>query len=270
MTTTAPTPAPSSALRTILLLVGSLVLVGIVGVIIVSVVSNANRTDASGEETFDESFDQVTVNVEVSDVVVEYADVDEATVTFDQNDSNRNMDFEAEVNGDELEVRVTDQWAGFWLPFGNTGSPRLTITLPESLEKLDLRVKNDVGDVVVDGEYGELDLSSSVGDIRLEGSAVRADLESSVGDITARDYSVDDELQITSSTGEVTLTLDAVPSTLDVRSSVGDQNITVPDGSYRIETETSVGDVDIRVDNDQDADTYLRLETSVGDITVRS
>lgn len=268
MTTTAP--APSNPLRTILLVLGSIVLLGIIAVVIVSVVSNANRRDASDELTFDDSLDSVTVNVEVSDVVIEYDNVDEATVTFEQNDARRNMNFDAEVVGGELKVRVEDRWAGFWLPFGSMGSPRLTVILPESAEGVDLDVQSDVGDVAIEGEYGVVEFDSNVGDLRLEGSATRAEIETSVGDITVRRYSVDEELVIDSSTGDVTLDLDSVPSKLDVSSNVGDQDVTLPTGSYRVETETSVGEVSMSVDNDNDSDTLLRFETSVGDITVRN
>lgn len=268
MTTTSP--APASPLRIILLVVGSVLLVGIIAYLIIAVVGNANRTDASDEVTISESFEEVVIDVEVADVVVEYADVDEATVAFRQNSSNRTFEFSAEVVGSSLEVNVDDHWGGFWLPFGSQSSPRVTVTLPESLETVDLDVESGVGDVTLDGDFGEVEFSSGVGDLRLEGSATRAEVETSVGDITARRYSVDGDFFVVSSTGDVTISLDAVPAKLDVRSNVGDQDITLPEGRYAVETETGVGDVSIGVDNDSDADTLLRFESSVGNITVRN
>ena len=270
MTTTTPAPAQQNTLRTILLVVGSVVLVAIIGYLVIAVVTNANRSDASREVEFSESFDDVSVDVGVADVVVEYADVDDATVAFRQNDANRTFDFDAELVGSTLEVRVTDRWSGFWLPFGNQSSPTVIITLPESLEELDIEVESGVGDVALEGAFGEVDLGSGVGDVRLEGSALEADVETSVGDITARNFSVEGEFTVVSSTGDVTLSLDEVPAALDVTSNVGDQTITLPRGSYRVETETGVGDLTISVDNDSDADTLLRFESSVGDITVRN
>jgi len=268
MTTTSP--APASPLRTILLVIGSVLLVGIVAYLVIGVVGNANRTDASDDVTISESFDEVVVDVEVADVVVEYADVDEATVVFRQNSSNRSFQFSAEVVGSSLEVNLDEHWGGFWMPFGNQTSPRVTVTLPESLEALDLDVESGVGDATLDGDFGEVEFSSGVGDLRLEGSATRAEVETSVGDITARRYSVEGDFVVISSTGDVTLSLDTVPATLDVRSNVGDQDITLPKGRYAVETETGVGEVSVAVDNDRDADTLLRFESSVGDITIRN
>ena len=272
MTTTTPTPAPTqpNTLRTVLLVVGSVVLVAIIGYLVIAVVATANRSDASREVEISESFDDVSVDVGVADVVIEYADVADATVDFRQNDARRTFDFDADLVGSTLEVRVTDKWSGFWLPFGNQSAPVVTITLPESLEELDIEVESGVGDVALEGAFGDVDLGSGVGDIRLEGSATEADIETSVGDITARDFSVEGALTVTSSTGDVTLSLEDVPESLEVSSNVGDQNITIPDGSYRVETESGVGDISIAVDNDSDASTLLRFTSSVGDITVRN
>lgn len=268
MTTTPP--AAASPLRTILLVIGSVVLVGIAGYLVVAVIANGNRTDASREVEFTETIENVTIDVGVADVVVEYDDVDEATVSFRQNDSRRTFEFDADVNGGTLEVHVVDRWAGFWLPFGSQQSPVVTVTLPESLEQLDLDIDSGVGDIALDGAFGDIELTSGVGDLRLEGSAIDVDIETSVGDVTARDLSVEGDLVVESSTGDVTLSLETVPALLDVRSNVGDQAITLPEGRYRVETETGVGDLNIRVDNDSDADTLLRFESSVGDITVRN
>lgn len=270
MTTTAPAPAQPKTLRTVLLVVGSVVLVAIIGYLIIAVAATANRSDASREVEFSESFDAVSVDVGVADVVVEYDDVSEATVAFRQNDARRSYQFDAELDGSTLEVRVVDRWSGFWLPFGNQSAPVVTITLPESLEELDIEVESGVGDVRLEGAFGEVDLGSGVGDLRLEGSADVADIESSVGDITARDFSVSGDLTVSSSTGDVTLALDEVPASLTVTSKVGDQTISLPKGDYRVETETGVGDLNLAIDNDSDADTLLRFESSVGDITVRN
>jgi len=270
MTTTTPAPTRPNALRTVLLVIGSVVLVGIIAYLVIAVVATASRSDASRQVEFSESFDEVSVDVGVSDVVIEYDDVREATVAFRQNDARRTFEFDAQLVGSTLEVRVNDRWSGFWLPFGNQSAPVVVITLPESLELLDIEVESGVGDVALDGAFGEVDLGSGVGDVRLEGSATEADIETSVGDITAKQFTVDGELTVVSSTGDVTLSLDEVPSSLDVSSNVGDQTITLPKGTYRVETETGVGDLTISVDNDSDADTVLRFTSSVGDITVRN
>jgi hypothetical protein len=250
--------------------IGSVLLVGAIGYIVITAIGSASRADASREITLDETFDEVDVTVEVVDVIVEYAAVDETVLTFAQNDDRRDMTFDAEVSGSTLHVSVVDHGIGWWMPFDFNDSPRLTVTLPEALEGVDLTMDSDVGDVTLNGTFGEVDFTGNVGDLHLEGSADRADIETTVGDIGAKNYSVTGELTISSNTGDVTLELDTVPTALDVTSNVGDQNITIPRGSYRIDTSTNVGEMRVEADNDSDSDTVLRFETTVGDITVRN
>src|SRR4051812_45485209 len=101
MTTTAPAPAPPqrNQLRTVLLVVGSVLLVGIVAYLVIAVVGNATRSDASREVEITESFDDISVEVGVADVVVEYESVSDAVVSFRQNGSTRTFDFDAKLVG---------------------------------------------------------------------------------------------------------------------------------------------------------------------------
>jgi hypothetical protein len=239
-----PAPRPST-LRRVLLTVGSIIVIGSLVYLVVAVVSAANRADASREVTIDTAFDTISITSEVADVTLQFGDVGETLVAFEQRGANRNMAFEAATAGGTLTAAVVEHGATPWF-FGDVSqSPHLTITIPDSLagRALTIMLETDVGDVVLDGEFGDIDIVTTAGDVRLDGSAARVGIETTVGDVT-------------------------VPSRLDVTSTVGDVGVRLPSGDYRIDTSTNVGDVTIDAESDPDADTILRLETTTGDITV--
>jgi hypothetical protein len=114
--------------------------------------------------------------------------------------------------------------------------------------------ENSVGDVVLDGVDGAIDVEASVGEI--EGENLRATstaVEASVGSV---------RLEYAEVRGDITVTADT-----------GDVEILVPnDGTtYDIEFEAGVGSQDIDIDTSasQDADYVITVNTSVGDLTVR-
>jgi hypothetical protein len=264
-----PTPAPST-LRRVLLTVGSIIVIGVLVYLVVAVVSAANRPDASRDVTIDTAFDTISITSEVADVTLRFGDVRETLVTFEQRGANRNMSFDAAATGGTLTVAVVEHGAAPWF-FGDVSqSPRLTVTLPDSFagRELTVALETDVGDVVLDGDFGDIDTVSTAGDIRLDGSATRVGVETTAGDITAPRLSVQGEVSINTTVGEANLSLTTVPSRLDITSTVGDIDVRLPSGDYRIDTATNVGDVTIDAESDPDADTILRLETTTGDITV--
>jgi hypothetical protein len=263
------TPGPST-LRRVLLTVGSIIVIGLLVYLVVAVVSAANRTDASRDVTIDTTFDTISITSEVADVTLRFGDVRETLVAFDQRGANRNMSFEAAAAGGTLTAAVVEHGATPWF-FGDVSeSPRLTVTIPDSVAARALTVvlETDVGDVVLDGEFGDIDIVTTAGDVRLDGSAMRAGVETTAGDITAHRWSVPGEVSIDTTAGEADLSLTAVPSGLDITTTVGDVGVRLPSGDYRIDTSTNAGDVTINAENDPDADAILRIETTIGDITV--
>lgn len=262
--------APRSPLRTALLIGGSVAIVALLAFLVVAVVSAANRADASREVTIDTSFDTLAITSEVADVRVSFGDVAKATVAFEQRGANRNMSFEAETAGATLTVAVAEHGSAPFF-FGDVGaSPRLVVTLPASIagRGLDLTLDADIGDVVLDGEFGEVDVVTTVGDLRLSGSAERVDLETTVGEVTLDDADIAGDVVIGTTTGSAGVRLAAVPGRLDVVTTVGDIDLSLPSGEYRIDTSTNIGDVEVNVPDSPGADTIVRAETTTGDITI--
>jgi hypothetical protein len=265
-----PSTSPPSTLRRVLLTVGSIVVIGALAYLVVAVVSAANRQDASRDVTIDTPFDTISITSEVADVTLQFGDVVETLVAFEQRGANRNMSFDAATAGGTLTVAVVEHGAAPWF-FGDVSeSPRLTVTIPDSLagRALAVALETDVGDVVLDGEFGDLDVVTTAGDVRLDGSVTRVGVESTAGDVTVSGLSVLGEMSVDTTAGETDLSLTTIPSHLDITSTVGDIGVRLPSGEYRIDTSTNVGDVRIDAESDPEADTILRLETTTGDITV--
>ena len=264
------TIAPRSALRTTLLVGGSILVIALLAYLVVAVASAANRTDASREVTVDTGFDTVSITAEVADVTLAFGDVDETVVAFEQHGANRDMSFEAESTSGTLTVAVAEHGTVPWF-FGDVSeSPLLIVTLPVALagEGLTVELETDAGDVVLDGDFGEVDVVTTVGDLRIDGSAERLGVETTVGDVTIGAITVTGDASIATSAGEVDATLAAVPSRLDIITNVGNVDLTLPAGEYRIDTSTNTGDVTIDAPNTPDSDTIVNVETTVGDITI--
>jgi DUF4097 and DUF4098 domain-containing protein YvlB len=253
-----------------LLIIGSIVVIGALAYLVVAVISAANRQDASREVTIDTPFDTISITSEVADVTLQFGDVVETLVAFEQRGANRNMSFDAATAGGTLTVAVVEHGAAPWF-FGDVSeSPRLTVTIPDSLagRALAVALETDVGDVVLDGEFGDLDVVTTAGDVRLDGSATHVGVETTAGNVTVPRFSAPGDVSITTTAGETDLSLTTVPSRLDITSTAGDIGVRLPNGDYRIDTATNAGDVRIDAESDPEADTILRLETTTGDISV--
>ncbi|WP_022894748.1 DUF4097 family beta strand repeat-containing protein [Agromyces subbeticus] len=264
------TTATRSTLRTALLIGGSILVIGLLTFLIVSVVSAANRTDASREVAIDDAFDTLAITSEVADVRVSFGDVEQPLVAFEQRGANRDMSFEAEAAGGTLTVAVAEHGSAPFF-FGDVGAaPRLVVTLPAPFADsgLALTLDADIGDVVLEGDFGVVDVVTTVGDLRLSGSAERLDAESTVGDTTLDGFAVSDDATISTTTGQVDASIGAVPNRLDVVTTVGDITLVLPNGDYRIDTATNIGDITVNVPDSPAADTIVRAETTTGDITI--
>ena len=114
---TAPAPAPRqpNTLRTVLLVVGSIVLAIILITTVVRVAYSLNREDTSGTFSVEEQFDQVDVRVSAANVDVEFADIDEPRITFEQGGTNLRLD--REVSGGVLTITVDHPGWG-WFGWG--------------------------------------------------------------------------------------------------------------------------------------------------------
>jgi hypothetical protein len=275
-TTPGPAPAPASrnnGLRTGLIVVGSVILAAILISVAVNVAFALNRTDASGTYTVGEKFSAVDVEADISDVTVSFGDVDQARIEFRQGDSARNISFEHDVRGDQLQVKVLTRGGWFW-PFGGGwffggDQPTLDITLPKALAdgSLPLTVSATAGDVNLDGDYAATRIHMTAGDLDLSGSATDLSIESTAGNIDLDTMSAK-TLTIHSTAGDIRVDLATLPDEFEIASVAGNQTVTLPAGDYDINTQTTAGDVTVDVPSNPDAALSYRFTSTAGNIEI--
>jgi hypothetical protein len=252
--------------------IGSVLLLLLVGWIALSIITALTRTDASGSYEVNEPFQSIRLDVDASDTDVSFADVSEPVITFDQGGSTRSVDFEQQVRGDELRITANTRGFfpfGFW-PFGNDTST-LDVVLPTSMNdgSLALEFSSAAGNMNLDGDFSEVIISVTAGDLDLSGSADVLTLDSTAGDVRVDEYAVN-QARLNSTAGDVTVELVELPDTLEIDSVAGDQDITLPDGEYRINTDTTAGNVTLDAPSDPDAPRVYTFSSVAGDIRVLS
>ncbi|MEX1077707.1 MAG: DUF4097 family beta strand repeat-containing protein [Homoserinimonas sp.] len=266
----APAPRQPNTLRTVLLVVGSIVLAIILISTAVRVAYSLNQQDTSGTFAVEEQFDTVELRTNSADVEVEYADVDEPELRFDQGHTDTRLHFD--VSGGVLKVRVDRPGWGWWdggfdgWGWGNGASLRLA--LPEAMERdaLDLSVESSAGNLGVFGDYGDVDVESTAGDLRMTGAADDLEISTTAGRVRLNGVAVGGSFTSESTAGDGVFEFTSLPESMNVQSTAGNVRVALPSGSYRIETDATAGEVRQNVSSDQDSDRVYRFEATAGDI----
>ena len=261
-------PRSPNTLRTVLLVVGSIVLAVILIGTAFRVAYSLNREDTSGTFSVAESFETIDLRTSAADVDIEFGDVDRPEIVFDQGGTNLRLD--REVSGGVLTVTVGHPgwgwwgWGGDWWGEGAT----LQLTLPDSMapDALGLEVDSTAGDVTVSGEFGDVTVESTAGNLRMTGAAENLDVATTAGEVRLNDVAVAGSFRSDSTAGDGTFEFRTLPDSMDVHSTAGDVRVVLPRGSYRIETDTTAGEVRQNVSSDRDAERVYRFETTAGDI----
>jgi hypothetical protein len=269
-----PPAAPSHTLRTVLLVVGSIVLAIVLLATVLRVVGSLNREDTSGTYTVASSFDSIELRATAADVEIQFGSVSRAELRFDQGDTNLRLD--KDVSGDELRITVKRPGWGWWGwdfggPFGDWGvrdGARLIVVLPQSMERddLDLDLESTAGNLTVSGEFGDVQLESTAGDVRLAGAADDLEVNTTAGNIRLSDFDVRGVFRSDSTAGDSRFEFRTLPRSIDVETTAGDVRVSLPSGSYRIETETTAGQVQQNVSSDAGSDRVYRFTTTAGNI----
>jgi hypothetical protein len=179
-----------------------------------------------------------------------------------------------ERDGKRLVVGTKDNGPSFggwsWL-FGTEDEQWATLTLPPSLEGVDLDLDSGAGSVTVDGALGDVDIETGAGEVRLSGSAdaVTAEVGAGQAVFDLRDvetFSAD----VSAGALFVTLTGEA-PSELALDISAGGGDVVLPDEAYALNQEVSAGELDasgLRIDSTSTHRIDVRL--TAGGVTLSS
>ncbi|PZF57258.1 hypothetical protein DEJ23_07085 [Curtobacterium sp. MCSS17_008] len=231
-----------------LLVVGSVLLVALLGLVVVQSVSASDRQDHSLTSTVGESFDRIRIDVGATDVRVERADVGRPVIAFTAGDTR--LRERHEVRDGVLDLTVSGPaWSIVDLSVGVRQGAHLTVRVPEdAADAVPVEVTSTAGDVLLAGSWGDVTLTSTAGDVTLDGRA--------------------DALTVEATSGDVDLALGAAPRSISVETTSGDQEVRLPDGDYAITAEATVGDVDNALGTDPGSAQRYRFTAVAGDIEI--
>lgn len=258
--------APNSALRGVLLLVGTVLLIGILVLHGQSISTAAQYQDGSGQYTVDEQISELTVRAEGTNVVVRQGTGDQTTIDYVQGNPDQRVDYE--VRDGVLTVEVDTRFRPRIGPFGYRGS-RVEITLPrDGSETTDLDLRTQAGQIRVDGDYGEVQVRSQAGSSELRGSAGSVLIEARAGNITAEDFATTGDVTVHSQAGNVRFATTDVPSSVTINTQSGNITFEVPAGEYDVYTDTRAGNVNDGLSSTRGASTVFEFNAMAGNITL--
>ncbi|GAA2168059.1 MULTISPECIES: DUF4097 family beta strand repeat-containing protein [Glycomyces] len=253
--TTAPQPSEPRPARTAWWIVG-IATTGVVLLFALAVTGVWIWSIASPEktETHTETFTQSTAGVDVAVEIglIELNASTDGSLVVDRETRWRGQKPESHESWNDDTFTVDGECDDRLFVFsGDDCEIDYTIALPSGAAA---RAENSVGDVVMNGIDGAIDVQTSIGGI--EGENLRAS-----------------ETRVESSVGSIDLEYAEVRGDITVIASTGDVEIAVPDDgtTYDVVFQSDVGseDIDIATDPSIRADYTIRVESSVGDLTVR-
>ena len=191
-------------------------------------------------------FDNIKVDVEVSDVIIEPGD--SYQVSYEYHTSNgRTVAPEVKVEGNTLKVTQTIK------PKVNAGinsqDCKIVITVPAKATLKDVDLSSDVGDIEVNAiNTNTITIQSDVGDVSFD--TINADsikTTSDVGDVSIQNSTIT-SVDATSGVGEIYIK-DTTTSDVKAESGVGDitlKNVYDANGNEpKLDIEAGVGDKEI-------------------------
>ncbi|MFT4235689.1 MAG: hypothetical protein QM607_11915 [Microbacterium sp.] len=268
-----PAPRPGGAAKTIAILTaitGAVILfisvaAGVVGIVARAVaperVNDVQTVAASGIDSLD-------VDAEASSFVIEFGDVDEATL--DITDSRGGWSLQRD--GSELTVSRDNPWSD-GISFGDWWGPdeSVTLTLPTSLQgSLDTDLSLTAGSLEVWGGFGDMNVDVSAGNFELRGEVTSLGLGVSAGNAEVNaDVSTSASFDI--SAGYVTSTFaGSAPSDIDIDVSAGHLALTVPEGTYDVQSNVDGGDLDNRLRPSEGSTGTITVDLSAGGVVLDS
>lgn len=280
MTTTASAPAPGSTpgpghppapsrrpnitLRRVLLTVGAVLIILALAWQGIRLVTLSGYEDHSGSHPITESVTAVDIRSTSTELDVVAGDVSAPVLEFDQGRSD--MVLRHDVSGGELSVVVEPRLRGV---FGvTTGSASLRVLLPAGGDGLDLQVRSTAGQVLIDGDYGEVNLDTTATDSTLTGSANDLTTSTTAGEVQADDLQVDGQVRVDATAGDVRFALTSPPEGIEVDTTAAEVHFEIPAGDYRIDASTTAGQVDQHLASNTQADRVYTFTSTAGDITL--
>lgn len=241
---------------------GVAIIIGAFGSAIFSTVAAASvRTETRSIDV--SGVENLKVEVGGASLRVEFADVPEATLDVTSGLGADTWTLTRE--GDELSVASSRQFGPGWI-FG--GEVRASLTLPLELESSNAQLDLSAGELIVEGEFGDLDIEVGAGSLVVNGSArtLSADLSAGGADIDLADV---DEAEFSVSAGALQSRFSgSAPRAVSVDVSAGSLELTLPDAAYDVRSDVSAGDFDNRLRAEPGARNVVEVTVSAGSVTI--
>ncbi len=208
------------------------------------------------EVEFDEEINRLDIVIDASNVYVRPSTDGSSSVAFDVDYRGRRPDYDIEVDGKTLRVRMECHFScdGYF-----------DVRVPQEVST---RISVDSGSIDLKRIEGPMTLSADSGNIKLEG--VKGELDLSVdsgkitGDVTSEVCYGDVD------SGSLSLRFHETPRKVDVSADSGTLRLEVPKGAYDIATSVDSGSRNIdNVTDDPDAPNAIRADVDSGKITIK-
>lgn len=245
-----PTRGASRIIAILVIVFGSLVLLGTIGSAIIGTIASASVHTSSRTLAVD-GVESLDVDVSAGALRIEYADVAEAELEVTSASGADRWTLARP--GDRLVVESPNRFND-WLSWGwfSNGVGDAVLRLPLELEGLEADVSLSAGDLDVAGAFDSFALDLSAGS---------ADLE--LADVSSASFSV--------SAGGVDAELTGVPPRdVMVDVSAGSVDLTVPEGDYHVASEVSAGEFDSTVESILHASNTIQVDVSAGEVVLRT
>lgn len=274
MTTTAPparppsTPAPqppNPALRGVLLLIGSALLIGLLTVTAVRVVALAGYADQSGMHQVTQPVQSLTVRTSATDVRISFADVPHPQIELDQGRQGQTMRHEVRNGNLLVVVESARRGIGILAPsLSPTGHSVLSVRLPQDLAGADLQVQSSSGQVNASGDFGAVEVDAAAADTELSGSARSLLVNASASDVTARPFAVSGAIRADVLAGGLDFDTPELPSAINVEGAAADVRFELPHGEYQIITHSGASRLTQDVSSTAGAQRVYEFDVLVG------
>lgn len=264
-----PPPAQSSttragtrALAITFSVIGGCLLLG--GGAVTAVAAVAQTTHSAGGGVGSESvstsgIDSVRVDVDAGDMDVLFGGRSEARLDY----SSDRGPWTLERDGDTLVVQGPDPRFSF---FNWSFDQSATLTLPASLEGVDLDVDVAAGEFMADGSFGDITYELGAGTVELEGAARSVDGQVSAGSSIIELANVETATFDVAAGGVNGHLTGEAPEEVSIDVSAGAVVLELPDVPYDVRINRAAGDVTSSLQENTSSDRLVDVQVMAGDV----
>lgn len=267
-----------------LLITGLVLLVVGLGGLFLTGLSNETKTFTEEKNIDSKGIHTIDIKVDVGEVNIIESVREDIFVQYEGNVPANRFQFAVERNGDQVEIVAREKHTFFLIPHINFHKKQtITVEIPKGLAKV--VVDGDTANVNVDAEHAkEFNITSDTGKItvrKFDGDYMK--VRSDVGAVVVKDAS--GELDIQTDSGKIEISLKEITKNILLESDVGSIHVDMKElpESFVLDVDSEVGNVKVnglesfeKVERSSfrfqkgEKGPVLRARTDVGSITINA